>query len=462
MQIQVQTPAKINLILEVLKKREDGFHEIQSIMQAVSLYDCLNIEASAFVTVKYTKEDLPHFDGDKSKFNKSITAFYKDCFQNKTVIHPELGEIKLYNIGIEKTIKYNHAENLKLIIKIDKLIQNAKYIGTETSYKDRIAGIFKFHILFAKADIDGEIIDLEIKISEDKFGKKYYFYKNRSLSTFSGKSRVTETSNYIITDENKNLNPIQNKIELSGNSDQIPYDKTNLVYKAADLFLKKANLKGFNIKIYIEKNIPVAAGLAGGSSNAAGTLWGLNRIFENILSSSEIHELASQMGSDLNFCLEGGTQVTTSRGEILSRITTPDLNIVIIKPKNLFISAKEAYEKWDLRVAFFATLSAKNATLSAKNAPKNQIKKENKILSSQSFIKLLNNNLEEGILPDYPEIQEIKDYLIQKGCKNALMSGSGPSVFGIYEGEIDLSDARPDWECFKVKTIDFGIIPLQK
>ena len=173
MQIQVQTPAKINLILEVLKKREDGFHEIQSIMQAVSLYDCLNIEASAFVTVKYTKEDLPHFDGDKSKFNKSITAFYKDCFQNKTVIHPELGEIKLYNIGIEKTIKYNHAENLKLIIKIDKLIQNAKYIGTETSYKDRIAGIFKFHILFAKADIDGEIIDLEIKISEDKFGKKY-------------------------------------------------------------------------------------------------------------------------------------------------------------------------------------------------------------------------------------------------------------------------------------------------
>ena len=68
--------------------------------------------------------------------------------------------------------------------------------------------------------------------------------------------------------------------------------------------------------------------------------------------------------------------------------------------------------------------------------------------------------MEEIILPDYDEIQEIKDYLIQKGCKNALMSGSGPSVFGIYEGKIDLSDARPDWECFKTKTINFGVIRM--
>ena len=69
----------------------------------------------------------------------------------------------------------------------------------------------------------------------------------------------------------------------------------------------------------------------------------------------------------------------------------------------------------------------------------------------------LRNHLEDAIIPDYPEIQEIKDYLMQKGCKNALMSGSGPSVFGIYEGEFDLSDAKSDWDCFKAKTIDFGI-----
>ena len=265
----------------------------------------------------------------------------------------------------------------------------------------------------------------------------------KSLSTLPGQTGVAETSNHIIP--NENYNPIQNIIELSGNSDQIPYDKNNLVYKAAELFVQKANLTGFKIKINIEKNIPVAAGLAGGSSNAAGTLWGLNRIFENILTSSQIHELASQMGSDLNFCLEGGTQVTTSRGEILSRIPTPDLNIVIIKPKNLFISAKEAYTK-------YSELSQK-PEIKGLEEIKAAICENN----SDKIALFLRNHLEDAIIPDYPEIQEIKNYLIQKGCKNALMSGSGPSVFGIYEGELDLSDAKPYWECFKVKTIDFGI-----
>lgn len=288
MQIKVQTPAKINLVLEILNKREDGFHEIQSIMQAVSLYDYLTIDV-------------------------------------------------------------------------------------------------------------------------------------------------------------KKVETCENIVELSGNSDLIPYDKANLVYKAAELFLQKTNLTGFKVKINIEKNIPVAAGLAGGSSNAAGTLWGLNKSFSDILNSSEVHELASLMGSDLNFCLEGGTHITTSRGEILYKITTPKLNIVIIKPKNLFISAKEAYTKYD-------ELSQKPEILGFEEI-KSAIYENN----HEKIAKLLNNNLEEAILRDYPEIREIKDYLIRKGCKNALMSGSGPSVFGIYEGDIDLSDVKPQWECFKVNTIDLGV-----
>ena len=311
MQIKVQTPAKINLVLEILNKREDGFHEIQSIMQAVSLYDYLTIEVE----------------------------------------------------------------------------------------------------------------DISVPLTGKELGG----------------------SNYITPDENKKINPTQNIIKLSGNSDLIPYDKANLVYKAAELFLQKTNLTGFKVKINIEKNIPVAAGLAGGSSNAAGTLWGLNKFFKDILNSSEVHELASQMGSDLNFCLEGGTHITTSRGEILYKITTPKLNILIIKPKNLFISAKEAYTKYD-------ELSQKPEILGFEEI-KSAIYENN----HEKIAKLLNNNLEEAILRDYPEIREIKDYLIRKGCKNALMSGSGPSVFGIYEGDIDLSDVKPEWECFKVNTIDLGV-----
>jgi 4-diphosphocytidyl-2-C-methyl-D-erythritol kinase len=288
MKIKVKTPAKINLALEILRKREDGFHELQSIMQAVSLYDFLTIEVQ---------------------------------------------------------------ENISL----------------------------------------------------------------------------------------------ENIIELSGNSDIIPYDKTNLVYKAAELFLKKAQIKNKKIKIYLEKNIPVAAGLAGGSSNAAGTLWGLNQLFQNILTNSELHELASRMGSDLNFCLEGGTQIATSRGEILSKICTSDLKIAIIKPKNLFISAKEAYVK-------YAALSQK-PEIKGLEEIKSAIEENN----ADKIANLLTNHLESSILPDYPEIVEIKNYLLKKGCKNVLMSGSGPSVFGIYEGEINFFDAKENWECFKVETVDFGV-----
>ncbi len=288
MKIKIQCPAKINLSLEILGKREDGFHEIQSIMQAVSLYDYLDIEA-------------------------------------------------------------------------------------------------------------------------------------------------------------EKLTCVQNLIFLSGNSDLIPYDKTNLVYKAVDLFLNKANMTGYKIKIHIEKNIPVAAGLAGGSSDAAGTLLGLNKIFKEVLSSLEIHELASKMGSDLNFCLEGGTQIATSRGEILSQIKSPDLNIVIIKPKNLFISAKEAYTK-------YAGLSQKPEIIGF-----DEIKSAIYENNSNQIAELLNNHLEKAVLSDYPEITQIKDYMIQKGCINAIMSGSGPSVFGIYNNKIDLTDINHKWDYFKVITVKSGV-----
>jgi len=288
MKIKVKTPAKINLLLEIIKKREDGFHEILSIMQAVNLYDYLNIEV----------------------------------------------------------------------------------LKSEKAY---------------------------------------------------------------------------NKIELSGNSTLIPYDKNNIAFKSAELFLYKANLVGYEVKIDIQKNIPVAAGLAGGSSNAAGVLWGLNKIFKEILTKTELHQAASELGSDLNFCLKGGCCVATSRGEILSPITPPTLKIVIIKPKNIFISAKEAYIK-------FSLLQNKRVC-SELNSIKSAISTNNLSKISAN----LRNHLEDGILSDYPEISNVKKYLISKGCENALMSGSGSAVFGIYNGEIDFSDASSDWDVFSVQTIKTGV-----
>ena len=138
---------------------------------------------------------------------------------------------------------------------------------------------------------------------------------------------------------------LNTEINLTGNNNDIPYDSTNLVYKAATLFLKEIGNHA-KIDIYINKNIPVAAGLAGGSTDAAGTIFGLNEIFERPLSAEKLHEICAGLGSDLNVCLEGGCLLATSRGENIAKLKTAFYPVTVIKPKNLGISAKEAYTKY--------------------------------------------------------------------------------------------------------------------
>ena len=187
-----------------------------------------------------------------------------------------------------------------------------------------------------------------------------------------------------------NVEPAEEtEIILSGNSSEIPYNEKNLVYKAAKLFPQPSPHK---IKIYIEKNIPIAAGLAGGSTDSAGTLYGLNEIFNKPLTQQELHQLCAQLGSDLNFCLEGGRQMTSGRGEILKPLEFEEFNVSLIKPKNLGISAKEAYTKFS--------------------------QKEGK----SSF----ENDLEWAVIDDYKELQTIKKLYPQ-----SMMSGSGSTYFVI-------------------------------
>lgn len=145
-------------------------------------------------------------------------------------------------------------------------------------------------------------------------------------------------------------NSDKTEILLSGNSDEIPYDKSNLVYKAAKLFLSQLENQNYKISVYIEKNIPIAAGLAGGSTNAAGMLYGLNKLLNEPLSRKELHGLCAKLGSDLNLCLEGGRQKTSGRGEILEQLPFEDFEVSLIKPINLGISAKEAYTKFSEKI----------------------------------------------------------------------------------------------------------------
>lgn len=228
------------------------------------------------------------------------------------------------------------------------------------------------------------------------------------------------------------------QIKLSGTSDEIPYDERNLVYKAAKLFFEKNNLPSKKIHIFIEKNIPIAAGLAGGSTDAAGTLWGLNKLFNNVLSDSELHELCAQLGSDLNFCLEGGCQLATSRGEILKKLPFQEFSLSLIKPKNLGISAKEAYTKFS-QLENKPNLNMTGKLVTALNSGNTNL---------QEF---LHNDLEIALIEDYKELKQIKTAYPQ-----SLMSGSG-STFFVLQNEIKTLN-NDFWIKTGLKSIDYGVI----
>lgn len=202
---------------------------------------------------------------------------------------------------------------------------------------------------------------------------------------------------------------VKTKITLSGASKEIPYNKKNLVYKAAELFLKETGIKS-HIRVNIEKNIPIAGGLAGGSTDAAGTLLGLNEIFERPLTRFKLHNLCAQLGSDLNVCLEGGCLLATSRGENIERLNSISMPVTLIKPKKLGITAKEAYTKY------------------ASKKEKPQYNMTEKMLAALEhgvdIRQFLYNDLEYAVFDDYKELQAIKS-----AVPHALMSGSGSTYF---------------------------------
>lgn len=191
------------------------------------------------------------------------------------------------------------------------------------------------------------------------------------------------------------------EIILNGDSPEIPYDETNLVYKAARLFVDECNLSGYKIEVYIEKNIPVCAGLAGGSTDGAGMIYGLNKLFDELLSENELHKLCAKLGSDLNVCLKGGCLLAKGRGEIIEPQEFKPFKVNLIKPLGLGISAKEAYTKFSYKM-------------------------ENNI--STELRKDFVNDLEWAVIEDYPQLQSIKNTY-----PSSVMTGSGSAYYSLNE-----------------------------
>ncbi len=215
-----------------------------------------------------------------------------------------------------------------------------------------------------------------------------------------------------------------NKIIIKSNSSNMPLDKRNIAYKAAVLIKKEFNInKG--LEIYIEKHIPIAAGLAGGSSNAAAILVGLNKLWDLNLTEEELQSLGLRLGSDVPFCISGRPALAQNIGEKLTYIKgLPDeTNIVVCKP-NLFVSTKEVYQ--NLNMAIVDTRP--NTKLLLQKLEEEDI---------ETVSKNMVNVLESVTSKKYKVINEIESIIMDFNALGTLMSGSGPTVFGIFKSEED-------------------------
>lgn len=199
----------------------------------------------------------------------------------------------------------------------------------------------------------------------------------------------------------------------------IPTDKRNLVYQAAELMRETYNISS-GVHIEIEKNIPVSAGMAGGSTDAAATFRGLNKIFNIGASLDELAELSSQLGSDIPFCVYGGTALATGRGEKIKRLKKPPNAWVVIAKPPISVSTKLIYKHLK----------------PGKHAPRSMDMVE-AIQNSdyQSMIKCMKNDLQAVTKSKYAKVNFLLHKMQEHGADKAMMSGSGPTVYGIVQKE---------------------------
>ena len=208
-------------------------------------------------------------------------------------------------------------------------------------------------------------------------------------------------------------------ISLSVNYPYIPSDERNLVYKAAKLLMDEFQVKE-GVDICLEKFIPVAAGMAGGSSDAAAAMVGINQLFKLGLSERELMDRAVNIGADVPYCIMRGTALAEGIGEKLTRIAQiPDCFVLIGKP-GISVSTKMAYESLQLdKISSHPDIDGMIRDI------------ENGDLLTMT--EKMGNVFEPGIIEKYPVIGEIKDLMEDNGALKAMMSGSGPTVFGIFD-----------------------------
>ena len=218
-------------------------------------------------------------------------------------------------------------------------------------------------------------------------------------------------------------------IVVKCNNPNVPCDSSNIVYKVAKAFLDKIGIR-CGITVEIEKNLPLAAGMAGGSSDGAATLEALNELFGFPLSLEELVLLTRNIGADIPFCLVGGTKLISGIGDIIEDVEGdfPDCYILCAKRDCDFVSTPAAYKKLDDIYGDFLKYSYHQELLKGVLTGI----KENSI---ETVISSMYNVFEEISSETETKTEQIKYTMLQNGALGAMMSGSGPSVFGIYSNK---------------------------
>lgn len=216
----------------------------------------------------------------------------------------------------------------------------------------------------------------------------------------------------------------EGRITLTCDNPLLPTDNKNIAYRAAERYLAKAGISRYDVAVEIEKKIPLAAGLAGGSADCAGVLRCLQSLL-SALSEEELYALGKQLGADVPFCLRSGCCCTEGIGEVLTPLSPLSRDAILVIAKGgEGVSTAEAYRQMDLPRTRQSSASILRALERG---------------DSGEVAALLYNSFEGVILPIHKEATYAKELMIAEGCAGALMSGSGPSVFGIF---FDWDDAN--------------------
>lgn len=209
------------------------------------------------------------------------------------------------------------------------------------------------------------------------------------------------------------------KIIIESDHQFLPTDRRKLAYQAAQLMMRRYKIKT-GVTINIDKHIPIAAGLAGGSADAAATFRGMNALYNLGVGLDELAALSSELGSDIPFCVYGGTALATGRGEIIERLPRPPHAWVVLAKPSVSVSTKTIY----------------GALKPGKNKPASELMKKAIIDEDyEQILGTLKNDLEEVTVKKYPQVRKLLGNLKESGADGALMSGSGPTVFGIVRKE---------------------------